>query len=75
MVKQSTNINDDISHQIIEHRKVPYHMALEIQVLTWYMHTYVASGPTHICGNRKCTMLSAGLDHTQLNATICLKYC
>ena len=42
MVNNSTNINDDISHQIIEHRKVPDHMTLEIQVLTWYMHTYVA---------------------------------
>ena len=43
MVNNSTNINDDISHQIIEHRKEPNHMTLEIQVLTWYMPTYVAS--------------------------------
>jgi hypothetical protein len=42
MVNNSTNINNDIPHQIIEHRKVPDHMTLEIQVLTWYMHTYVA---------------------------------
>jgi len=39
---------------IIEHRKEPNHRTSEIQVLTWYMHTYVASGQTHICGNRKC---------------------
>ena len=43
MVNNSTNINDDISHQIVEHKKEPNHMTLEIQVLTWYMHTYVAS--------------------------------
>ena len=45
MVNNSTNINNYISHQIIEHRKEPNHMTLEIQVLTWSMHT---------CGNRKC---------------------
>jgi hypothetical protein len=27
---------------IIEHRKEPNHMILEIQVLTWDRHTYVA---------------------------------
>ena len=27
---------------IIEHRKEPNHITLEIQVLTWSMHTYVA---------------------------------
>ena len=43
MVNNSTNINNYISHQIIEHRKVPDHMTLEIQLLTWYMHTYVVS--------------------------------
>ena len=42
MVNNSTNINNYISHQIIEHRKEPNHMTLEIQVLTWSMHTYVA---------------------------------
>jgi len=43
MVNNSTNINNDISHEIFEHRKEPNHMTLEIQVLNWYMHTYVAS--------------------------------
>jgi hypothetical protein len=32
----------DISHQIIEHRKEPNHMTLEIHVPSWSMHTYVA---------------------------------
>jgi hypothetical protein len=41
MVSNSTNINDDISHQIIEHRKEPNHITLEIQLLTWNRHTYV----------------------------------
>jgi hypothetical protein len=60
MVNNSTNINNDISHQIIEHRKVPDRMTLEIQVLTWYMPTYVASGQTHICSNRKCIIENPG---------------
>jgi hypothetical protein len=28
MVNKSTDINNDISHQIIEHRKEPKHMTL-----------------------------------------------
>jgi len=28
MVNNYTNINNDISHEIIEHRKVPDHMTL-----------------------------------------------
>jgi hypothetical protein len=42
MVNKSTNIDNDISHQIIEHRKEPNHMTLEIHVPSWSMHTYVA---------------------------------
>jgi sugar phosphate isomerase/epimerase len=45
MINNSTNINNDISHQIIEHRKEPNHDIRN-------------PGPdlvhAHICGNRKC---------------------
>ena len=54
MVSKSTNINNYMSHQIIEHRKVPYDIRNQSPDL----------GHAHICGNHKCTMLSGGLDHT-----------
>ena len=41
MVNNSINSSDDISHTIIEHRKEPEHMALEIQVLTWDRQKYM----------------------------------
>ena len=68
MVNNSTNINDDISHQIIEHRKEPKHMTLEFQFLTWYMHTYVASRQTHICSERIDTHMWGVDKHTYVTS-------
>jgi len=63
MVNNSINISDDISHKIIEHRKEPNHMTLEIQVLTWDRHKYryvasvnvlfISSSP---CKNSNCSI-------------------
>ena len=46
MVNNSTNINKKNNHlspQIIEHKKGPRHMALDIQVLGWDGHINVAA--------------------------------
>ena len=58
MVNNSTNINKMYNHllpQIIEHKKRPRHMTLDIQVLAWNRHKTVAelnllmgSQPIHI---------------------------
>ena len=48
-------------------------MTLEFQVLTWYMHIYVASGQTPICGEwtnthmwrvERHTYVASGQTHT-----------
>ena len=30
--------NNHLSHQLIKHKKIPWHMMLEIQVLAWESH-------------------------------------
>jgi hypothetical protein len=76
MVNKSTNINNDISHQIIEHRKEPNHMtyvaSVHVLFILWEKIAIVLFKPKRqIPKHREVNltsnwhaMLSGELDHT-----------